>query len=99
MGYFDVLKVADFAERECVMFEFKGDLMPWLKRMKHVGYDWKGMLGWLFKADDKSRFYCFETALSALNECRIGEYTSPVNGCYIKNHARYVRRGLFRALV
>jgi len=68
-GYFG--KNTNLGNREYISFEFKGNLTLWLLKMKEVEYDWLGVVGWLFKANDKSKFYCFEASLSALRYCGI----------------------------
>ena len=88
VGYFTALNPDDFAGREVATFEFEGDLTQWLKTMRNVQYDWKGAIGWLFNADDKKRFYCFEAALGALVACGHAQYQSPVNGCYVLGLAK-----------
>ena len=100
VGYFDVLNRAEFAEREALVFEFSGDLSGWLKLMKRTEYDWKGVLGWLFKADDKDRFYCFETAMNALSYGGIAHYNGQVSGCTVASFASSgVRSGKFKELM
>lgn len=100
LGRFDVLNRAEFAEREVMVFEFEGDLSAWLRRMKHTQYDWTGVLGWLFKADDKKRFYCFETVLSALEACGAASYNGRVSGCTVQSFAKLgVRVGVFKELM
>lgn len=56
----------DPSKRRHISLTFGGDLGGWLRYMQGKEYDWAGVLGWLFRADSKRRFYCFEAAWMAL---------------------------------
>lgn len=43
----------------------------WIEDMAGRKYDWEGVLGWFWKADNKKRFYCFEATYSALQYARV----------------------------
>jgi len=53
-------------KRKYVCYELKGNLSEWLAMNIGREYDWVGVIGWLFKANDKTKFYCFEAIYSAL---------------------------------
>lgn len=63
------------AERKFICKELDGDLSFWYNRMKGTKYDWKGVLGWIFKFNDTSRYYCFEAIWEALLD--VGIVTLP----------------------
>jgi hypothetical protein len=41
-------------------------MREWLKSMEGKPYDWKGVLGWIFKIQDKRKYHCFETVYMAI---------------------------------
>ena len=45
-GDFNLMDTEYYAERECYVFEFDGDLSDWLKSMKGTQYDWMGIIAW-----------------------------------------------------
>lgn len=45
-GDFNLMDTEYYAERECYVFEFEGDLGQWLESMKGTQYDWMGIIAW-----------------------------------------------------
>lgn len=92
-GRFDKLDVDDYAWRECVMYEFDGELSDWLRFMIGKKYDWKGIFGWFlhvigFKRGIRGNpkdYYCFEAAVSALESTGVDAPCSPVSGCDVRD--------------
>jgi len=68
----------DLSQRAHLCLEFPGDLSTWVLEMTMPPkkYDWIGVLGWLFSANDRSKFHCFEAAWSALHAVGIA---TPIN--------------------
>jgi uncharacterized protein YycO len=71
------------------VWEFEGDLTPWVEKFKGKKYDWAGVIGWIFKADSKSKFYCFESTWAGLMYYMgfdIDDLTYPdhLSGCTLK---------------
>lgn len=74
LGRFDRLSIDNYAHRNCIIYEFDGDLSDWAEAMLNSRYDWRGVAGWAMhclsagKLSDSNpkKFYCFEAALSAL---------------------------------
>lgn len=57
----------DLSKRKYVVYDFHGDLTLWKIEMSGKKYDWKGVFGWIFGAEDKHKFYCFESSWAALH--------------------------------
>lgn len=75
--------------RKYVVVEFSGDMSPWLDFMAGAQYDWKGVLGWIFRANDITKFYCFEATWAALKFAGITKTeTMPdrLSGCDLLCH-------------
>ncbi len=64
-GYFGESQI-DTSTRRYEVWELEGSLIRWRVSMRGKKYDWKGVIGWIFGAGSKNKFYCFETAWSAL---------------------------------
>ena len=75
-GYFGRSGI-DVSKRKHVCLEFAGDLSSWLDFLQGREYDWIGVLGWLFHANSRRRFYCFEAAWLALSQCGIAKGSMP----------------------
>jgi len=68
--------------RKNVVYTVPGDLYPWIAEMSGTRYDWKGVLGWLFKLNNHKKFYCFEASWKALLIAGIVEHTpNQISGC------------------
>jgi len=81
----DVFKGPWGMRRAHTVLEFEGNLDNWLEEMYNTHFDWYGMVGWLFKAENKKKFYCFEAAWKALQEADIvGEQPDFLTGCVIE---------------
>lgn len=100
LGRFDRVDLAAYAERDCIMFEFEGDLSQWLEGMKGCRYDWRGVLGWLFRMNNPQRFYCFEAAQDALKTAGIIQSgLKRLSGCDLRDMAKGgIRYGKFKDL-
>jgi len=64
-------KLSVFDERQVVIFYVESDKEVLYKKIdKTLGtkYVWKGVFGWLFTAQDKNKFYCFEYVWEILRE-------------------------------
>lgn len=75
--------------RKYIYYEFDGDITPVIDSLRGKKYDWKGVLGWLFKSNDKSKFYCFEVNWLVFEYYENGtidnvEYPEFLNGCTIE---------------
>lgn len=65
-GNFDVSDI-DLSKRKYTAFVVEGDLSEWLSHNYGRGYDWRGVLGWIFdRKGDPDKFYCFEAVRDAL---------------------------------
>lgn len=64
-GYFSYSNI-DTNKRQHIYYDIDGDLTDWVRDMHFTPYDWVGIFGWLFAADDKKKFYCFEAVYSAM---------------------------------
>ena len=75
--------------RKYVYYDFEGDATPVIESLEGKKYDWKGVFGWLFKSQDKSKFYCFEVNWLALEFFTKGsldnvEYPDFLSGCTVE---------------
>jgi|TARA_R110000851_G_scaffold230898_7_gene383720 hypothetical protein len=49
----------------------------WLSRNMNRKYDYKGVIGWIFKVNDHNRFYCFEALYDILLTVKVIEKPMP----------------------
>lgn len=91
-GTFGVSSI-DPSVREHIAYEFTGDLSSWVHSMKGKEYDWRGVIGWIFSRNDRKKFYCFETAWSALVHSEVIFTPQPdrVSGTHIVNALKYYK--------
>lgn len=98
LGCFGKVDIDGYANRDCAVFEFEGDLTEWLEQMKPTKYDWRGVFGWLLRLNNPTKFYCFEAAQSAL--LHTGAVRVPIeslSGCDLRRMATgSIQYGLFK---
>jgi uncharacterized protein YycO len=59
----DTGRLKDYKDREITVFDLPDPDMhgtEWAKAQVGRKYDWKGVFGWVFKNEDRKKFYCFE---------------------------------------
>ena len=101
LGCFGPVNIDAYGERDCIVFEFEGDLLDWLSRMIGCRYDWRGVFGWLAGLNNPRRFYCFEAAQSALKAAGVIDQELPrLSGCDLRDMAASdIRYGKFKDLM
>lgn len=90
LGHFGRVDMEAYKNRNCIVFEFPGDLTEWVEKMKPTRYDWRGVLGWIWKWNSPTRFYCFEAAFDALLSAKVIQHDEVVpspSGCHLQNTA------------
>lgn len=100
LGRFDYVDLDAYADRDCIAFEFEGDLSGWLTEMRDTEYDWRGVFGWLFRMNNPQKFYCFEAAQGALKEAGVVKGgLNRLSGCDLRDMAKSgIRYGKFKDL-
>ncbi|WP_287602726.1 hypothetical protein [Thiothrix sp.] len=90
-GTFDRADLSRLAGRPCQVCEFDGNLSGWLRDMRGKRYDYRGVAGWLIcrftgrGCGDMNKFYCFESALSALSAAGHARAVSgAITGCHVR---------------
>lgn len=102
-GGFSELNPADYDNRSATIYEFTGDLQPWLKSMHGKQYGWKGIFGWACYAigihrgtikGHRKHFYCYITALQAILNAYVQDNFSVKKTNSNLPHNRKVQRGI-----
>jgi hypothetical protein len=77
-GTFDVSDLV-LGDRPYLTYEFRSkiNLKRWAGKNLGKEYDWLGVFGWFFDANDKNKFYCFEATYAALYHAKITDIRIP----------------------
>jgi len=74
-GYVDIKSYWEYKDRDCVIYDIKRTHNNDKEMKSYIGvsYDYKGVLGWLLKLDDTTKFYCFEFVAKMIRTSRNNE--------------------------
>lgn len=72
-GNFAEISRSILEEREWIGYEIttQQNMEQWVDHMMGTKYDWRGVIGWVFNLNDKTKFYCFEAGWNALKWAKL----------------------------